>query len=172
MGTERRPRVIGPDDLLALRGPLRERPAPLVYFSDREFARLIKGAVELPRRPRGPSLLVFEPWPSGGMVQSQCESPPGQVCFGRWTPAGPGRSGGAYFECVCTPTRKPERTIPCQAILGTNGTLQCAGDCEGTSECRPGLWKDRPAGEIVLACRCALPTLEVAARVRRARRRR
>jgi hypothetical protein len=78
----KRPRVIGPDDLLELRRPLREKPAPLVYFSDREFTRLIKGAVELPRRPRGPSVLIFDSWPCGGMVQGDCESPPGQTCFG------------------------------------------------------------------------------------------
>ncbi len=85
---DKRPRVIGLKELLSLRKPLRERPAPLVYFSDKEFARLIKGAVEAKRRPRGAPLATFEPWPAGGMVQSRCESPPGQVCVGRWTPAG------------------------------------------------------------------------------------
>ena len=55
-----RPRVIGLRELLALRKPLREVPAPLVFFTKKEFTRLI----------------------AGGMVQGKCESPPGQTCFG------------------------------------------------------------------------------------------
>jgi hypothetical protein len=31
--------------------------------------------------PRDPSVLVFEAWPVGGMVQSKCTSPDGQVCW-------------------------------------------------------------------------------------------
>jgi hypothetical protein len=52
---DRRPRVVGLAELLRPRKPLREKPAPLVYFSDKEFARLIKGAAELKRRPRAPA---------------------------------------------------------------------------------------------------------------------
>jgi len=50
--SDRLPRVIGVKELLALDAPLRERPSPLVYFTDAEFKRAIKGAVELNRRPR------------------------------------------------------------------------------------------------------------------------
>jgi len=165
----KRPRVLGPNDLLELRRPLREKPAPLIYFTDREFARLIKGAVELSRRPRGPSVLTFEPWPSGGMVQGECESPPGQICFGRWTPAGPGQGGGVYFECICTPTVDRSPQIRCQAYLDTAGTLQCTGSCEGADQCRLGFWRNRVTHEVVLACRCMLGV--IIGRARRSARR-
>src|SRR5215471_17498730 len=157
----KRPRVLGPDDLLKLRRPLREKPAPLVYFSDREFARLIRGAVKLPRRPRGPFALTFDPWPSGGMVQGACESPTGQTCYGQWLP-GPG-GGGVYFECVCTPTAGSggSFTPVCQAFLAASGTLQCAGSCEGAAQCRLGFWRDRATHQVVLGCYCATLTLGV-----------
>ena len=155
---DKRPRVIGLDELLKLRKPLSEKPAPLVYFTDREFARLTKGAVELPRRPRGAPLAAFEPWPTGGMVQSKCESPPGQTCFGRWTPAGPGRGDGIYFGCVCKVIKDgmpPPPPTPCQLVLRGAGGFQCSGSCQASLQCRLGLWKDPGSGRVVLDCRCS-----------------
>jgi len=147
---------MGLDDLLALRTPLSEKPTPLVYFTDREFARLIKNAVRLPRRPRGTPVIAFEPWPQGGMVQGDCRSgPEGQVCFGRWTPKGAGRSGGVYFGCVCRPIkgrRPPPTPPPCQLYLDSSGTLGCGGTCAGP--CQLGLWKDPVSGTVLLGCRC------------------
>src|SRR5688500_9109891 len=98
----KRPRVIGLEELLALRKPLRETPAPLVYFSDRAFARLTQAAVGLDRRPRNAHLVAFVPWPGGGMVQSQCDRPPAQTCTrNKWTPAGRGHDSGIFFGCTC-----------------------------------------------------------------------
>ena len=156
---EKRPRVIGLRELLKLRKPLRESPAPLVYFSGREFARLIRSAVELPRRPGGRPLAAFDPWPGGGIVQSRCESPPGQVCFGRWTPAGPGRGDGVYFDCVCKAIpdgpAPPTPKSSCQLAIGPAGALQCAGNCVAVgSRCRLGGWKDPATGRYILECRC------------------
>ena len=166
---DKRPRVIGLRELLKLRRSLRESPAPLVYFSGREFARLIRTAVELPRRPSGPPLASFDPWPGGGMVQSRCESPPGQVCFGRWTPAGPGRGQGIYFECVCRPEPggpPPPPEPPCQLLIAPTGAFQCAGTCADTAQgCRLGVWKDPSTGRFVLDCRCG-PAFVVSGRPR------
>ena len=154
----KRPRVIGLDELLQLRKPLRETPAPLVYFSDKEFARLIKDAVELERRPRGTPLVAFESWPSGGMVQSKCESPEGQVCFGQWTPAGSTPGSGVYFGCVCKGTVKDKPRPPkptCQLVLSPTGGFQCSGNCQALGQqCRLGVWKDPTTGRFVLECRC------------------
>src|SRR5262245_29840540 len=113
---DRMPRVVGLKELLALEKPLRESPAPIIYFTEREFKRLIKGAEELERRPRGSPLVTFDPWPGGGVVQGRCESPVGQVCVGRWIPAGPDRGGGIYFGCTCrgTSTVPPPPPSPCQ----------------------------------------------------------
>lgn len=56
------PRVIGLEELLGLRKSVRDVLAPLVYFSDKEFARLTEGATELKRRPgRGASLPALIP---------------------------------------------------------------------------------------------------------------
>src|SRR5262245_15319259 len=114
------PRVLGLKELLALKKPVRERPAPLLYFTDAEFKRSLKGALELKRRPANPPLVSFDPWNGGGVVQSRCESPAGQICFGQWTPAGPGRGGGIYFNCRCRATLQPiepEPRRPCQLVL-------------------------------------------------------
>jgi hypothetical protein len=155
----KRPRVIGLDELLQLDKPLRESPTPLVYFSDKEFARLIKGAVPLDRRPRGTPLVAFDPWPGGGVVQSKCESPPGQVCFGRWTPAGEGRGSGVYLGCVCKAIEggepPPPPPTPCQLVLRSDGGFACSGSCQGTQECRLGVWRDPKTRQFVLDCRCA-----------------
>jgi hypothetical protein len=151
------PRVIGLDELLGLRKSLRERPAPLVYFSDREFARLVEGATELKRRPsREVPLAAFEPWPGGGMVQDKCESPEGQICWGQWT-VGPG-GGGLYFGCRCRgleggPETPPLQT-PCQlAIDLSSSQFTCVGECKPGFSCRLGLYEE-PSGRVVLDCRC------------------
>ena len=153
---ERLPRVIGLAELLQLRQPLRERPAPLVYFSDKEFARLIKGATVLKRRPRGVPLAAFDPWPTGGMVQSECESPPGQVCFGRWTPAGPRHGAGVYFSCICRPEKRPPPPPPstCRLMIGPSGVFQCTGSCRELQQCQLRGWRDPATGRYVLDCRC------------------
>lgn len=154
-----RPRVVGLRELLRLRKPLRERPAPLVYFSAKEFARLIKGAVELERRPRGVPLAAFDFWPGGGAVLSRCASPKGQICFGQWTPAGPTHGSGVYLGCVCKGIA-PERGLtppePCRLVINPTGRFQCAGDCQIVSRiCRLGRWTDPTTGRLVLDCRCA-----------------
>ena len=153
---DRLPGVVGLKELLALKKPLRERPAPLVYFTDAEFKRLIKGAVELKRRPANPPLAAFDPWSGGGVVQSRCESPPGQICFGQWTPAGPGRSGGIYFECRCRGTPPAIEPPPptCQLVLDASGTFQCTGECASTLRCGLAYWRDPNTGRYVLNCRC------------------
>ena len=132
-----RPRVIGLRELLALRKPLREVPAPLVFFTKKEFTRLIAGAVKLPRRPRGAPLAAFDPWPTGGMVQGKCESPPGQTCFGWWTPAGADHGKGVYFDCRCVGTKEPPPpTVKCQLVLASSGRFQCTGTCTGLQTCQ------------------------------------
>jgi hypothetical protein len=150
------PRVIGLADLLGLEKPLRERPAPVVYFSDAEFKRLTKGAAELKRRPSpGVSLPAFDPWPGGGMVQSRCDSPEGQLCYGLWRP-GPG-GGGVYFECVCRPTpgRSPLPTSDCSLQIDKQTrVLTCVGTCRFGS-CSLGLYREGSTGRVVLGCRCA-----------------
>jgi hypothetical protein len=117
---DKRPRVIGLDELLKLHKSLPEKPAPLVHCIDKEFARLTKDAVELPRRPRGAPLTAVEPWRTGGMVQSKCESPAGQTCFGRWTPAGPGRGAGVYLECVCKGTKEEGGSSRCRLRVSSS----------------------------------------------------
>jgi len=171
MPTER-PRVIGLRELLRLKKSLRETPAPLVYFSNREWRRLIKGAVELPRRPRGAPLAAFDPWPGGGMVQGKCESPEGQICFGRWTPAGPDHGAGIYFGCVCRATKKtpPPPRVRCQLLLAPTGQLSCAGTCDGLDLCQLLGWRDPATGRYVLDCRCTGGAIVLASP--RARRRR
>lgn len=46
------PRILGLEDLLRLERPIREKREPLVYFSDREFTRLLKGVETLQLRFR------------------------------------------------------------------------------------------------------------------------
>ena len=75
--TTQHPRVLVLEEFLELRKPLRERPEPLVYFTDEQFTRLVEGAVELDRLPRFTTpLATFVPSPGGGMVPSRCERPP------------------------------------------------------------------------------------------------
>jgi hypothetical protein len=155
---DRFPRVIGLKELLSLRKPLRERPAPLVYFSDKEFAGLIKGADQLKRRPPSGArpLASFDDWPGGGVVQSQCESPPGQVCVGQWTPAGPGHGGGVFFTCDCKPIdgpTTPPLERPCRLMINPAGGFQCDGECKG-GICRLGYYRDPATERYVLDCRC------------------
>jgi hypothetical protein len=151
------PRVIGLDELLKLEKPLRERPTPLVYFSDKEFARLIKGALELKRRPAvgGGPFATFDPWPGGGVVQSRCESPPGQICVGQWTPAGPGHGGGVFFDCVCKPIDGGPSPQPksCRLLIDAAGGFKCDGECP-TGLCRLGIYRDPSTQSYVLDCRC------------------
>jgi hypothetical protein len=164
---EKRPRVIGLEELLNLQEPLRERPAPLVYFSDKEFTRLIKGAEKLKRRPPGDArpLATFDLWPGGGVVQNRCESPPGQVCVGQWTPAGPGHGAGVFFDCVCKgiddgPTLPPSKR-PCQLVINQASGFQCDGECE-RGVCRLGYYRDTSIGRYVLDCRCRILRLSPA----------
>ena len=151
------PRVIGLEELLSLAKPLKERPAPLVYFSDSEFKRLTEGATELKKRPAREVLLpAFDPWSGGGMVQSRCESPPGQICFGQWRP-GPG-GGGVYFECVCRATEggglPPPTQKDCRLLIDTNTqSFTCSGECVFGS-CKLALYRDPNTGRVVLDCRC------------------
>jgi hypothetical protein len=149
------PRVLGLADLLRLQKPLREKPEPLVYLTDREFGRLLKGADELPLRPRGnASLATFLPWPGGGMVQQSCESPPGQNCVGQWVPAGPRRSGGLYFGCRCHAADGGIEIVPtCQLLLTSTG-FRCVGECTRGGACRPGYWRDPNTRRVTLDCRC------------------
>ena len=154
-----RPRVVGLKELLALNKPLRERPSPLVHFTDAEFKRSIKGAVQLERRPTNPPLAAFDPWSGGGFVQSGCQSPPGQICFGQWTTAGPGRAAGIYLDCTCKAIGggsipSPQRS--CQLMLNPSGAFECTGECpNGLQRCRLGYWLDPTSGRYVLDCRCA-----------------
>lgn len=153
---ERMPRVLGLADLLRLERPLREKPEPLVYFSDPEFARLLKGVDELPRPPRGTAALAtFLPWPGGGMVQQGCESPAGQVCTGQWVPAGSGRSAGLYFGCRCRAVEGGIEPVPlaCQLLLTASG-FQCAGECTRGGSCVLGYWRDPDTRRVTLDCRC------------------
>jgi len=154
------PRVIGLDELLALDQPLGERLAPLVYFTDAEFKRALKGAIELDRRPAKPPLAAFDTWGGGGVVQSSCQSPPGQICFGQWTPAGDGRSAGVYLGCICKGVdggrTGPTPVRPCQLYIDTSGAFQCSGECATLLQrCRLGYWRDPSTGRYVLDCRCA-----------------
>lgn len=154
------PRVLGLNDLLDINEPLLERPAPLIYFTDAQFKRALKDAVHLDRRPANPPLAAFDPWGGGGVVQSGCQSPPGQICFGRWTPAGEGRPAGVYLGCICKGLDdgkiKKTPTLRCQLYMDPSGTFQCSGDC-GTpvQQCRLGYWLDPSTGRYILDCRCA-----------------
>ena len=149
------PRVIGLEDLLALRKPLREKPAPLVYFSDEEFEGLLRDATELTRRPpKALPLAGFDPWPGGGVVQSRCESPPGQTCFGQWSPGPAG--GGVYFDCRCRPT---DGGIPpvdprtsCRLSINPGSFFECVGECRFGS-CGLSFVRD-DAGRWAIGCRC------------------
>lgn len=151
------PRVLGLEQLLRLRKTPSERPEPLVYFSDQEFKRLLKSALELDRKPRGPGPRpTFEPWPSGGMVPGKCESPPGQICWGRWTvgPAG----GGLYFGCRCrradggiVPLPKQPCTI---GIDAETQTFRCIGECAQGQGCKLGFYRDPQTRIVTLDCRC------------------
>jgi hypothetical protein len=149
------PRVIGLKELLSLRKPLRERPAPVAYFSDREFARLIEGATELRRRPGAAPLAAFEPWSGGGMVQGRCESPEGQICYGQWTPGPAG--GGVYLRCQCRPIDggpvPPQPRKPCELMISQQGRFQCAGECRFGRTCGLAFYR-HPEGSVMLGCRC------------------
>jgi hypothetical protein len=153
---ERLPRVLGLAELLALKEPLREKPAPLIYFTDREFARLLKGVEELERAPRvtfGRPTFV----PTGsGVVQSSCSSPPGQVCVGQTIPSGPDHPGGIFFDCRCKVIDEPTPIplITCRVLLDEKG-FRCVGDCGATGRtCRLGYWRDPKTGIVTLDCRC------------------
>jgi hypothetical protein len=154
---EKLPRVIGLEELLDLRKPLRERPAPLVYFSEKEFAGLIEGALQLKRRPPSTArpLAMFDLWPGGGVVQSRCESPPGQVCVGQWTPAGPDHGAGVFFDCVCKAIEgsSPQPKRPCQLMIDPTSGFKCDGECPA-GICRLGYYRDPSTQRYVLDCRC------------------
>jgi len=154
------PRVLGLKQLLGLKKPLRERPAPLVFFTDAEFKRAIRGAIELKRRPAERPLVAFTPW-EGGLVQDKCESPEGQICFGQWIPAGQGRDAGIYFGCRCRGTSTPPPPpLRCQLVLDPNGGFKCTGQCSPASQtCQLAFWRDPATGRYVLTCRCTLPRL-------------
>jgi hypothetical protein len=153
-----RPRVIGLEELLALKKPLRERPAPMVYFSDDEFTGLLAGGERLEARPRARRpLATFLPWSGGGVVQASCTSPPGQICFGQWTPEGRGHGAGTFLGCVCkgldgTTVPPPKET--CRLVLRPNGQFACSGACNGLQTCRLGYYKDPATGVYALDCRC------------------
>lgn len=154
------PRVIGLADLLRLEKPLREKPEPLVYFSDREFTQLLKRVVELPRRPRGDaSLATFMPWPGGGFVQQRCENPPGQICAGQWVPAGPERAGGLYFGCRCRLVDGGIVPVPACRLVLTATSFECAGECARRASCLLGFWRNPETREVTLDCRCRLREL-------------
>ena len=158
------PRVLGLEQQLRLRKAHDERPEPLVYFSDQEFKRLLKGALELDKKPRGPGPRpTFEPWPSGGMVPGKCESPPGQICWGRWTvgPAG----GGLYFGCRCRLVDGgpvPPATQPCAiGIDATTRAFRCTGECSRGQDCKLGYYRDPVTRVVTLDCRCRAPVIVV-----------
>ena len=158
------PRVIGLKDLLALREQIKEKPAPLVFFSMKEFERLLRGIEPLKRAPKAtfgrPSFVPV----SGGMVQSGCDSPPGQVCVGQWVPAGPGHRSGIFFGCRCRPVVAGPSLEPvtCRVRLDEGG-FSCAGDCKVSGRrCALGYWKDQATGVYTLDCRCRPLTLRPA----------
>jgi hypothetical protein len=158
-----RPVVLGPADLLRL-GKLSEVKAPyLVYFTNKEFKTLLKGAVQSEVRLRAP-VMVFTP-AAGGMVQSGCESPPGQVCVGRWTPAGPGHSAGVYFGCNCkVPRGEPTpRPLDCHLFIDASGTLRCEGKCT-RGKCTLLYTKEPASGQYRLTCSCRVTLLKSAKR--------
>jgi hypothetical protein len=151
------PRVVGLAELLRLEKPLREKPAPVVYFTDREFARLLKGVVELKRVPPGAiGMPAFLPWPGGGVVQQSCTSPPGQVCIGQWIPAGPTHGSGVYFGCDCKVIGDgPKPPPPTCRVLLDGERFRCIGECkEGGRACQLGFWRDSKTGMYTLSCRC------------------
>lgn len=151
------PRVLGLAELLEIKSPLKGKAAPLVYFSEREFRRLLAGVDELKRPPRRTSSLpTFTPVAGGGVVQSACTSPEGQICLGQWIPAGLKHGSGVFFGCRCRgPEGTPEIDAPtCQLKLdGTSFT--CVGECStGGHVCKLGYWRDISTGTVVLECRC------------------
>jgi hypothetical protein len=160
--SERLPQVLGLKELLASEKSLRAIPGPVVYFSDKEFQRAIKDALPLKRRPTNPPLAAFDPWSGGGFVQSRCESPPGQICFGRWTGAGPGRAAGIYFNCTCRraprgPVVKEPALRHCELMLDPSGVFRCTGVCPNNLQrCQTAFWRDPASGRYVLDCRCAV----------------
>jgi hypothetical protein len=152
------PRVIGLAELLGLSKSIREKPAPLVYFTDREFRLMIKGVVELNRAPRGlVDMPTFLPWPGGGVVAASCSSPPGQICVGPWTPAGPGHGSGVFMGCRCRQVNEP-LPVPnraCEILLDADGRLNCVGDCgKSGKSCKLGYWRDPKTGIYTMQCRC------------------
>jgi hypothetical protein len=159
--SDRFPRVIGLDELLALEKPLRERPSPLIYFSDRQFARLLTGAIELKRAPRSATgLSKFDGWPGGGMVQSECTNPEGQVCTGQHIPGGRLHPGGVFFDCHCKAGGGVTPAPRCRLLLDKDG-FRCVGECEARgSSCRLAYWRDPATRTVTLDCRCRLPQLE------------
>jgi hypothetical protein len=154
---EKLPRVLGLAELLATKALPREKPAPLIYFTDREFTRLLKGVDELKRAPRSTfGRPTFIPIGGGGVVQSSCSSPPGQICVGQWIPAGPTHGSGIFFGCRCRPVldQPPPPPVTCQVKLDEKG-FSCVGDCGTTgSTCQLGYWRDPKSGLVTLDCRC------------------
>ena len=152
---EKLPRVLGLAELLALKEPLREKPAPLIYFTDREFQRLLKGAEELTRLPRGTfGRPTFVPT-GGGVVQSSCSSPPGQVCVGQTIFVG-GHGSGIFFDCRCKVINEstPIPPVTCRVLLDEKG-FRCVGDCGASARvCRLGYFRDLKTGIFTLDCRC------------------
>jgi len=155
----RLPELVGLADLLKLTKPLGGRSPILVYFSEREFKTLLRDAIQVRSRPKSPAM-AFIPL-GGGMVMDRCDSPPGQTCVGRWTPAGSGRSGGVYFDCRCVVTEPQPPKRPCRMLLNASGRLQCEGECEKTGHsCTLRSWRDPKTGRFVVECACQLPVLQ------------
>jgi hypothetical protein len=134
----------------------------LVYFTNKEFKTLLKGAIESEGPLRAPAM-VFTPV-AGGMVQSGCASPPGQVCVGRWTPPGPGHSGGVYFGCNCKAINGDPSPQPvCFMFMDSTGTLRCEGKCtRGT--CTLVSAVDPATGQRRVTCSCRVTLVKPIAR--------
>jgi hypothetical protein len=95
------------------------------------------------------------------MVQGRCESPPGQVCFGQWTPAGPGHEAGVFFGCECKgidngPVLPPPKRS-CELMIDLTQAqprFQCVGNCKSGQICRLGYYRNPLTGSFALDCRC------------------
>lgn len=151
------PRVIGLDELLSLTKPLRERPAPLIYFTEREFKRMLKGVIALDRPTRGADgVAKFLPWPGGGLVPASCSSPDGQICIGPVTFGGvAGNPTGVIFGCQCHPVDGLPPPFVCQVVVTKEKRFSCTGKCEKPGhECQIGYWRDPKTGTYTMQCRC------------------
>ena len=155
---DQRPRVIGLQDLLRLRKRLPEKPAPLVFFTDQEFARLIKGAVELPRRPRGAPLAAFEPLVDRGHGPGQVREPAGADVLWPVDACGTGAGDGVYFGCVCKAIKDGGGPpLPaCRPRARPRGGRQISvlGQLPGEPAVSPRSLR-KASGRVVLDCRCA-----------------